>query len=59
MDEYEEFKNKVAFKLGDIAVNDDALMEVLGNGQAELVTHLINTVIDLTMIQLREEGMLK
>jgi len=38
----------VAFKLGELSMEDEALMEVLSNGQAALVTHLIETVIELT-----------
>jgi len=38
----------VAFNLGEKSMEDEALMEVLSNGQAALVTHLIMTVVDLT-----------
>lgn len=38
----------VAFQLGDLSMNDDALMEILGFGRADLVTHLIEVTIDLT-----------
>ena len=38
----------VAFSLGELSMEDEALMEVLSIGRADLVTHLIEVVIDLT-----------
>jgi hypothetical protein len=43
-----EIQDAVAFKLGELSMGDEALMEILSIGRADLVTHLIEVTIDLT-----------
>jgi len=45
----EEIQEQVAFKLGEASMEDEALMEILSIGRADLITHLIERTVNITI----------